>query len=151
MMMGERAFLLPSADLPLEAGAVSSVVARPKVGEGDAMASRSAERIAENQAMFRMVNEEVSGWPERQAAPATETLMFYCECGDPKCFGRVHLTVQEYEAIRAHSCRFAVVPGHVFPEAERIVAQPDGYQVVEKYDELRGILESRDPRKGAYS
>ena len=101
--------------------------------------------------MFRMVNERVTAWPERQAAPATEKLMFYCECGDPKCFQRVYLTATEYEAIRKDSTRFAVVAGHVFPEAERVVADPDGYEVVEKNDDLRGLLERIDPRKGAYS
>src|SRR3712207_9237076 len=100
--------------------------------------------------MFRMVNEEITGWPERQAAPARDKLMFYCECGDPKCFERVHLTPQEYEEIRADSSCFAVVEGHVFPEAEDVVAELDGYDVVEKHKDLRGILESRDPRKGAY-
>jgi hypothetical protein len=36
------------------------------------------------------------------------------------------------------STRFAVVPGHVFPEAEHVVAPPDGYEVVKKNDDLRG-------------
>jgi hypothetical protein len=114
------------------------------------MTSRTT-RIAENQSMFRAVNERVTAWPERQAAPAAEKLMFYCECADPKCFERVHLTAAEYEAIRADSTRFAVVDGHVFPEAEDVVADPDGYEVVEKKEHLRGMLERMDPRKGAYS
>jgi hypothetical protein len=100
--------------------------------------------------MFRMVNERITAWPERQAAPASEKLMFYCECADPKCFDRVYLTAPEYEAIRDDSTRFAVVDGHVFPEAERVVAEPDGYEVVEKNDDLRGLLERIDPRNGAY-
>jgi hypothetical protein len=100
--------------------------------------------------MFRMVNERITAWPERQAAPASEKLMFYCECADPKCFDRVYLTAPEYEAIRDDSTRFAVVDGHVFPEAERVVAEPDGYAVVEKNDDLRGLLERIDPRNGAY-
>jgi hypothetical protein len=115
------------------------------------MASRRIARIARNQSMFRAVNERVTGWPERQAAPAAQKLMFYCECADQKCFDRVWLTAAEYETIRAHSTRFAVVTGHVFPEAERVVAQPDGYEVVQKNDDLRDLLERIDPRKGAYS
>ena len=101
--------------------------------------------------MFRVVNERVNAWPERQAVPADEKIMRYCECADPKCFERVYLTREEYEAIRADSTRFAVADGHVFPEAERVVAEPDGYEVVEKNDDLRGLLEGIDPRKGAYS
>jgi hypothetical protein len=75
------------------------------------MASRRVARIAENQAIFRVVNERVTAWPERRAVPATEKLSFYCECADPHCFDRVYLTAPEYEAIRADSSRFAVVPG----------------------------------------
>jgi hypothetical protein len=111
------------------------------------MASRRAVLIAQNQAIFRIVNERITAWPERQAAPAAEKLMFYCECADANCFDRVYLTAREYEAIRADSTRFAVLAGHVFPEAERVVAEPDGYQVVEKYEALRGVLEAIDPRK----
>ena len=115
------------------------------------MASRRKERIAESQAMFRVVNERVTAWPERQAAPAAEQLMFYCECADEHCFERVYLTAREYEAIRADSSRFAVVEGHVFPEAEDVVAAPHGYEIVETHAELRGTTEHTDPRKGAYS
>jgi hypothetical protein len=115
------------------------------------MASRRQARIAREQAMFRMVNERVIAWPERQALPATERLMRYCECANPKCFDRVYLTAEAYETVRADSTRFAVVAGHVFPEAERVVAEPDGYEVVEKNDDLRRLLERIDPRKGAYS
>jgi hypothetical protein len=115
------------------------------------MASRRVARIAENQAIFRVVNERVTAWPERRAVPATEKLSFYCECADPHCFDRVYLTAPEYEAIRADSSRFAVVPGHVYPEAETVVEEADGYDVVEKIKHVRGITERTDPRKGAYS
>jgi hypothetical protein len=113
------------------------------------MASRREVRIAQNQALFRIVNERVTAWPERQAAPPTEKLMFYCECGDEHCYERVYLTPEEYEAIRADSSRFAVVEGHVFPDAEDVVAERNGYDVVEKHKELRDITERTDPRKGA--
>jgi hypothetical protein len=115
------------------------------------MSSRRTVRMARNQSMFRAVNERVTAWPERRAAPATEKLMFYCECADPKCFDRVWLTSPEYEALRRDSTRFAVLPEHVYPEVERVVAEPDGYAVVEKNEDLRRILERIDPRRGAYS
>jgi len=115
------------------------------------MPSRRTADIAQEQAMFRMVNERVAAWPELQALPADMTIMRYCECADPRCFERIYLTAKEYEGIRGDSTRFAVVIGHVFPEAEHIVAAPDGYDVVEKNEDLRGLLEGIDPRKGAYS
>jgi hypothetical protein len=114
------------------------------------MAGRHEIRIAQNQATFRVVNERITAWPERRAAAASTKLMFYCECGDVRCFERVYLTGAEYEAIRADSSRFAVVAGHVFPEAEDVVATPEGYEIVAKHEDLRAILERTDPRKGAY-
>jgi hypothetical protein len=113
------------------------------------MASRHEAILAQNQSVFRFVNERVTAWPERQAAPATEKLMFYCECGDDHCWERVYLTAEEYEAIRADSSRFAVVEGHVFPEVEDVVAEPNGYGVVEKHENVHDITERMDPRKGA--
>jgi hypothetical protein len=41
-------------------------------------------------------------------------------------------TLQEYEAIHCDSRRFAVVPGHAWPEIERVVAGTTRYEVVEK-------------------
>src|SRR3954447_24887510 len=114
------------------------------------MASERTACIARGQSMSRMVNERVAAWPERRALPADMLIMRYCECADPHCFERIFLTAQEYEAIRGDSTRFAVVIGHVFPEAEHVVAAPDGYDVVEKNEDLRGLLERIDPRKGAY-
>jgi hypothetical protein len=111
------------------------------------MGARRTRRIAKNQALFRTINEAVMVWPERRAAPATEKQMFYCECGDAKCFERVHLTRPEYEAIRADSARFAVVPGHVFPNAEYVVEAHRDYAVVEMVEDARGILEQTDPRR----
>jgi len=111
------------------------------------MTSRTA-RIANNQAMFRVFNERMTAWPERQEADPTEKLIFYCECADEHCYAHVRLTAEDYEAIRLDSTRFAVAPGHVFPEAEHVVAEPDGYEIVEKNEDLRGLLEHADPRKG---
>ena len=113
------------------------------------MASQREVRIAKNQAMFRAVNERITAWPERQEAPAADMLMFYCECADEHCFERVYLTAREYEEICADSSRFAVADGHVYPEAERVVAEREGYEVVEKNEDLRGILERWDPRRAA--
>src|SRR3712207_7923594 len=91
---------------------------------------RGPRRIAKNQALFRTINEGGMAWPERQATPVTEKLRFYCECGDAKCFEHLQLTRPEYEAVRADSARFAVIPGHVFAGAEHVVEAYDDYAVV---------------------
>ena len=111
------------------------------------MASRN-EQIAENEVLFRDINERVVGLPERHEASATEKLPFYCECGDEKCFEHVRLTLAEYEALREDSARFAVAPGHEMLETERVVASHVGYLVVEKNEDVRDIAERTDPRRG---
>src|SRR5215216_260481 len=46
--------------------------------------------------------------------------------------------------IRADEMRFAVLVGHVFPEAERVLSEHDGrYLVVEKIEDVRGIVEQQ--------
>lgn len=109
------------------------------------MGSRNAS-IAENQALFRAMNERMARWDERQEAPAAERHLFFCECGAPTCYERAHLTLAEYAEIRKSPVRFVVLPGHSFPEAEQIVAGRDGYLIVEKYEDVRGIVEQMDER-----
>jgi hypothetical protein len=102
--------------------------------------------FAKNQALFRAMNERMAGWDERREAPANEPHLFFCECGEQTCHERVCLTLAEYETIRESPVRFAVLPGHLFPEAERVVDERDGYLVVAKYDDVRSIVERTYPR-----
>jgi hypothetical protein len=113
------------------------------------MASRN-ERIAFNEALFRAGNERMHAFEERSEDPPTERHPCFCECGDAECKGRVWLTTAEYEAIRADEMRFAVLVGHVMPEAERVVSEHDGrYIVVEKHESVRAIVEQQyGPRAG---
>jgi hypothetical protein len=110
------------------------------------VASR-VERIALNEAAFREGNERMHAWPERQDASPGERFVFLCECGDADCRGRIQLTRPEYEAVRADEMRFAVLVGHVFPDAERVLHEHDRYLVVEKHEDVRAILdETYGPR-----
>jgi hypothetical protein len=109
------------------------------------MSSRD-DRIVQNEALFREMNERMAEWPERQAAPATERHLFFCECGDRACQERVLLTIAEYAAIRATPVRFVVLPGHVWAEAERVVEKHAGYVVVEKGERFRYTVEQAGER-----
>ena len=73
-------------------------------------------------------------------------LEFICECGQRDCQQHVQLTLEEYEASRCDSLRFAVVPGHVWTEIERVVAGTTRYEVVEKTGEAERIADARDQR-----
>jgi hypothetical protein len=105
------------------------------------MSSR-VDRIALNEAAFREANERMHAWEERHDAPPTDRYMCLCECGDPECDGRLWLTSAEYEALRRDEMRFAVLVGHVFPEAETVLSEHDGrYLIVEKNEEVRAVVE----------
>ena len=101
--------------------------------------------------MFREGNERMRAWPENQDAPPTEKLVFLYECADQNCRDHVSLTVPEYEAVRADPMHFAIVLGHERPDAERVVERSEGYAVIEKHENVRGIVEHTDPRRGADS
>jgi hypothetical protein len=102
------------------------------------------ERLAENEALFRAMNETMAAWEERQDAPPTEKHLFFCECASRRCHERVSLSIQEYVAVRESPMRFAVLREHVFPGLERIVEEHEGYVVVEKHERFRHVVEQAD-------
>jgi hypothetical protein len=103
------------------------------------------ERVARNETLFREVNERIK--QVNVALATAEATDFLCECGDESCTLPISLTLAEYEAVRAEATHFAVVPGHVVPDIERVVAQNDRYLVVEKTDpDAARIVEAEDPR-----
>jgi hypothetical protein len=104
------------------------------------------KRIADNEASFRDINERLEEGL-RQVRHTPELLQFICECGDRGCESSVRLTFDEYEALRRDSRRFAVVPGHVFLETERVVAGNDRYEVVEKVGAAVEVADAADHRE----
>jgi hypothetical protein len=107
--------------------------------------STSSDRIAQNEALFRQVNERVRDVSEGFAALDPSPIDFVCECGSRDCTEPISLTLPEYEAVRAHPDRFAVVPGHVIPEVERVVSQHGSYVVVEKFPREAKVARETDP------
>ena len=103
------------------------------------------ERVARNETLFREVNERIRD--VNVALATAEATDFLCECGDESCTLPISLTLAEYDAVRAEATHFAVVPGHVVPDIELVVAQNDRYLVVEKTDpDAARIVEAEDPR-----
>ena len=103
------------------------------------------QRIAKNEASFRDINERLKEGLER-VTHASRFEEFVCECGNRDCEYMVPLTFAEYERVRRDSRHFAVVPGHVFPEAERVVESHDRFQVVEKTGPSVDLADATDPR-----
>jgi hypothetical protein len=111
-----------------------------------------AARIAENEAIFRDLNEEVGAVAHSFSAGGEDRAFdFLCECGDPGCAQRVPVTLVKYEELRSSPLRFVVVPGHEIPDVERVVETTDAYNVIEKFGEAAGIARDRDPRRPAES
>jgi hypothetical protein len=109
---------------------------------------RSREREAENQALFREVNERIEAVNDSLSVGSDldANIEFFCECGAVGCASTIRLTRAEYEAVRAHPRRFVVLPGHGRPDVDRVVETRDGYAVVEIFGEAAEVAESSNPR-----
>ena len=88
-------------------------------------------RIAQNEASFREINERLEDGL-RRVQHTEEVQQFVCECGSRECEQLVSLSFDEYEEIRRDSRHFAVVPGHVFPATERVIAGNERFDIDEK-------------------
>jgi hypothetical protein len=107
------------------------------------------ERLAQNEALFREVNERIAEVATHfiEVETTGEVVEFTCECGHLECAERLAMTVAEYETIRAESTRFAVLPGHELPEVESVVERHPTYLVVEKREkDAQEVARETDPR-----
>ena len=103
-----------------------------------------AEQVTRNNARFRAANEGIRGAAERYWVE--ELVPFLCECADEQCTQLVRLPLVEYHAVRAHSTRFIIAPGHAAAEGEMIVGEHSDYLVVEKQGPAVGLVADCRPR-----
>jgi hypothetical protein len=73
-------------------------------GNSNCVAESRKDRIARNEALFRVVNERVR---EVRPEEGDGLVGFLCECGYASCTETVHLTVTEYEAVRSEPTHFS--------------------------------------------
>ena len=88
-------------------------------------------RRAENEALFRQINERLESVNEAFGS-VTGTFSVLCECDDVGCLEQIELAVADYERVRSDSLLFVVVRGHASPDVEDVVSEVDGWQVVRK-------------------
>ena len=101
-------------------------------------------RRATTESLFRDVNERIAEKAEHFDADDTQ---FVCECSDPSCTHRVHVSLEEYEEVRTDSTHFLITPGHAQANLERVVADGGGFQIVEKVNRAaRSVVRRLDPR-----
>ncbi|MDP8910828.1 MAG: hypothetical protein M3M94_02030 [Actinomycetota bacterium] len=104
---------------------------------------RRHEQAARNESVFRLANEAIDVAAHRFG---TDKGMFVCECSHADCAEMIELRLDEYEAIRAHGDRFAIVGGHEDREVERVVEQNARFSVVEKVGYGQEVARRLDPR-----
>jgi hypothetical protein len=98
-------------------------------------------RVAENEALFRQVNEHVVG--ERRS---TESFEILCECGDAACMEHLHVTTAAYRQARSQSTDFLLKPGHAIPEFETVVESNELFEVVRKTGQAATLVTDLDSR-----
>ena len=105
------------------------------------------ERLANNEVLFRDINERIASIAEPQRLPGDDHVYeFLCECSNIACDLRLPLTLAAYEDVRKDPTRFLVAPGHEMPEIEIILMRAEGYQVVVKQGEAAELVAEKDPR-----
>jgi len=107
-------------------------------------ASKRDEQLAENEVMFRRVNERIASAGHDPAIP--HELELVCECSDRDCLKMLTIEVAEYEWLRLNPRRFAVLPGHEAPAVEDVVERHEHFVIVEKHVETHDQVEAADPR-----
>jgi hypothetical protein len=93
-------------------------------------------RAARNQALFRAINEELK---VATHALEPESFTIACECADPACVQTLEVEVGQYAQIRAYPTHFIVLPGHIYPEVERVIFEDARFQIVEKIGEAARV------------
>jgi len=109
-----------------------------------------AIRIAANENVLRERNERTKESNAHHVWVNPPFPDWTCECGDVNCSNPIHLTVEEYEAVRAEPTRFIIAPGleHVASEVERVVQREDRYWIVEKVGVGAQMSKELNPRSG---
>jgi hypothetical protein len=106
-------------------------------------------RAADNQSMFRSINDRVEDLNE-----AFDQFGGYgrwtCECADVKCVESIELTMIEYAALRKDPKHFAIAPTdpHFFEDVEIVVSRGDRYWIVEKVGAAGERAVEIDAREG---
>lgn len=119
------------------------VCSSPLVATG--VDQENANRIAENETMFRDVNERIKNIQSGSAAEGLD-YQFVCECGNPDCSEQINLSAAEYNEVRSYPVRFVTKPRHNIAGAEIVVAEHPDWIVVEKQGTAAQIARDKDPR-----
>jgi len=96
-----------------------------------ATASEREERAAQNELVFRAVNEQIVKMTDRFREQLAE-IDIVCECANTTCVGTIRVNVDEFAEIERAEATFLVLPGHEDETVERVVERKPSYVVVWK-------------------
>ena len=102
------------------------------------------KRMAQNEALFREVNERIKATAE--VLGTDSTFEYFCECSNADCTFQITLTAKEYESIRTDPTQFVVLPLHFTPEVETLASETKAYWIVRKTGDAGEYVEKLDPR-----
>ena len=97
--------------------------------------SLSERRLVENEVIFKSVNKNIKEFVTETRADINKPIKFYCECSNTQCTERIKLTPDKYDEVHRNKRYFATLIGHEVPAVETVIAQDDGFQIVEKHIE----------------
>jgi hypothetical protein len=102
------------------------------------------ERLAENEVIFREVNDRIAEVSDRFEL---ERVSAICECATAECTQRFELSRRDYDAVRSRSLQYVVVPGHERPDIERVIGRGAGYLIIEKIGEGAEVAAKHDSER----
>jgi hypothetical protein len=105
---------------------------------------RREQRLSENEALFRAVNERIEQAALGEAGE--QRFEIFCECANLDCLERIEISRSTYEQARAEPDLFIVRPGHEQPTVEKLIAETHTYLLIRKTGDASAIAAELDPR-----
>ena len=99
-------------------------------------------RVAENENLFRQVNEHVVAGGRRPA----ENFEIICECEDTSCMHHLRVTTEAYQRARSEPTDFLLKPAHANPEFETVIERHEDFELVRKTGAAAVLAKQLDHR-----
>ena len=99
-------------------------------------------RVAENEGLFRQVNERVVAGGRRPE----ETFEIICECHDASCMEHLRVTTETYQRARSEPTDFLLKAGHAKSEFETVIDSHEDFDLVRKSGAAAALAKQLNPR-----
>jgi hypothetical protein len=97
----------------------------------------SEDRLIRNEKILRAQNvatsKGIKKYFRNNSAIKKAPVSFACECSRLECNEYITISINAYEKLHRRKDHFTIRHGHHIPAIEKIVAQEDGFDIVEKF------------------